>query len=286
MAFIEKLMLVGSKARLNFRSDLDFLCFKGLSISDRCRYLVRKYLALLTLRHHIFYLGSVLHYDNFWTPALLQHYPSEINRLSKIVPLAELRTVLDVGANLGQFAITLKRFFPQLEVSSFEPNQAIFSLLQANANAVSGWRVFPYAVGAQDETLALHYVPGKSCQGSFFQKNAALGLLRSEVVRTEVVVKNLSADFLRVCDLPQKFDLVKIDVEGAERSVLSGLTGVQWKYLYIECSSGREGSISEEEVVGILTLSSGMSVEVLDRTVPRKGEQTYDLVLVNRSFAT
>jgi hypothetical protein len=47
---------------------------------------------------------------------------------------------------------------------------------------------------------------------------------------------------LRKIGLPEEFDAVKIDVEGAEEEVLKSLKEIKFKYLIVEVSVRREGA--------------------------------------------
>jgi hypothetical protein len=39
----------------------------------------------------------------------------------RILPGLQLRTVVDIGANRGQFALCIRRLYPQAQIYSFEP---------------------------------------------------------------------------------------------------------------------------------------------------------------------
>jgi hypothetical protein len=67
-----------------------------------------------------------------------------------------------------------------------------------------------------------------------------------------VTLKPLDAEFLTKNCGGNYFRLVKIDVEGAERSVVEGLSNITFKYMYVEMSSGREGASSVEEFLELL----------------------------------
>lgn len=96
--------------------------------------------------HHsksIRYLGSVFHYDNPATPLNLQNYPYEVGHklLSHMTSMPS--SVLDIGANLGQFSVTLAHLCPEAQIDAFEPNPAVWAILTQNAN--DRIRCFNYA---------------------------------------------------------------------------------------------------------------------------------------------
>jgi hypothetical protein len=95
-------------------------------------------------------------------------------------------------------------------------------------------------------------VRGKSGQGSIYRENAAQGLLGGEVEETQSSFKVLNAEECSRLGLPSQFDLIKVDVEGAELEVLRSLGGISWRYLYAELSSGRHGGASAAEAQSAL----------------------------------
>ena len=56
-------------------------------------------------------------------------------------------TVLDVGANAGQFAIAVAKLFPKAVVHSFEPVPETFEVLQTNVSGLGNVTAYPLALG-------------------------------------------------------------------------------------------------------------------------------------------
>src|SRR5437879_176927 len=61
-----------------------------------------------------------------------------------------INCVLDVGANVGQYASQLRSFGYSGWILSFEPVEANFALLQRAASRDPKWRAFPWALGTVD----------------------------------------------------------------------------------------------------------------------------------------
>jgi FkbM family methyltransferase len=235
----------------NFSFDLRFV-FSSLpnySLRRRISYIKSKYRAILSESDRIDYLGTPIAYDNRFTPALLQTYPGEIRSLLRHLPQGSVKTVLDVGANIGQFAFTLKKFLPDVEIFSFEPNSDIYPLLKENATRFSKWNCFPVGLGLKAQRSAFFFVPEKSAQGSLFRENSTRHLTKTDVKAIEVELCKLDVVTLSKLGIPPAIDLLKIDVEGAEREVLSSLGDLKWKYLWIEISDNRSGAFSLENLI-------------------------------------
>ena len=71
-------------------------------------------------------------------------------------PIGGTWTVLDVGAGIGEFAISVAAAHPDSEVYAFEPAPDAFELLRRNIelNGVRNVRAFPWAFGCGTTTLA------------------------------------------------------------------------------------------------------------------------------------
>jgi FkbM family methyltransferase len=116
-------------------------------------------------------------------------------------------TVLDVGANRGEFSLfasTLAR-----QVIAFEPNPKMVSVLQRDIarNSVTNIRVEPFGLGNENSSAAL-YVPKHNSGEASFCDNGG---------------EQVTAKIRRGDDLGLAPNFIKIDVEGFEPLVLDGL---------------------------------------------------------------
>ena len=111
---------------------------------------------------------------------------------------------VDVGANIGYYLLLLARAVGSGgTVSCFEPDPENLVELERNArlNRLSGVRIYPAAVGAEDTTVEL--------RGGINSTVGAGGELHVSLVRLDSVVT-------------RPVDFLKIDVEGYEGHVLAG----------------------------------------------------------------
>ncbi len=137
----------------------------------------------------------------------------------------DVRTVLDVGANTGQFALAAQMVFPNAKVHSFEPLPGCFRVLQQRAARFPAVRVLNLALGEGAGNVAFNendYSPSSSVlpldqwHRSAFPEARAVRTVDVKMERLDTVAESLGiADPL----------LLKIDVQGYEDRVLRGGEG-------------------------------------------------------------
>ena len=135
-----------------------------------------------------------------------------------LVGLCELSAnFADIGANVGFYTTLASLVNPNLEIIAFEPNPSVYTTLRANLSLnESGKNVVCINSGLGDkETTENLFIPPKSgtAAGSLMNLHPEEGLQGS----IPVVIQTLDANYSHIA-----FDLLKIDVEGFELSVLRG----------------------------------------------------------------
>jgi FkbM family methyltransferase len=148
--------------------------------------------------------------------------PNEFAFLDRV--LAPDMTFIDVGANDGLFTLFAgRRVGPAGHVWSFEPSQREFIRLRRNMqlNDLGNVRTFQLALahchGQAEMKIADDEHSGQNTLGAFAYP---IDLVRRESVTTCRLDDLVQQDYLR------QIDIIKLDVEGAELSVLTGAAGV------------------------------------------------------------
>jgi len=138
----------------------------------------------------------------------------------------EIDTVLDIGANSGQFARELRQDIGYTDrIISFEPLGEVFKSLKAHAKGDQRWEIFNFAIGDADEKREIN-IAANSLSSSFLDilpthLNAAP---ESKYIGKEVIdIRSLDSMFERVCT-NSKNVYMKIDTQGFESKVLKGAT--------------------------------------------------------------
>lgn len=129
------------------------------------------------------------------------------------------RRVVDIGSNIGLHSILLNRC--GFEVRSFEPDPIHFELLQRNLAANDCTSVMPIdaAVSSEDGTMEFVRVLGNTTGSHLARsKPSPYGKLQRFPVNVE-----------SFASLVGWADLVKLDAEGHEKTILLATTREQWE---------------------------------------------------------
>jgi FkbM family methyltransferase len=129
-------------------------------------------------------------------------------------------TVLDVGANIGQFGTQLRAKGYRGRIVSFEPISEVYKTLAAKATSDRDWTTNNYALGAKSEQATIH-VSDMSVFSSILPSTSAATRFddAAAVARTETIEVRTLDD---ACRGVSGNVLLKIDTQGFERQVLQG----------------------------------------------------------------
>jgi FkbM family methyltransferase len=138
---------------------------------------------------------------------------------SKNLPKREdVKTVVDVGANVGASILFWRSLYPVARIYGFEPEPGNFEMLRRNTERLRDVHVFNEALGDATGEMKFIHSPGAGNEGgwSTYQRGAQGGekVVVLPVVRGEDRMKALGIT---------RIDVLKVDTEGAERLVLAGL---------------------------------------------------------------
>jgi FkbM family methyltransferase len=124
-------------------------------------------------------------------------------------------SIVDIGAGLGDFAVSVAKTHPRCAVYAYEPFPESFHLLNENLhlNQTNNVEAFPCAVGAASGSLQLHAVSAEAVQQTTI---AGTSTLESNAIQ----VKSISLDQVFLELGLARCDYLKMDCEGAEYSIL------------------------------------------------------------------
>lgn len=193
---------------------------------------------------------------------------SELWFLQQILEQLGVDCVLDVGANIGQYASELRGIGYTGYIVSFEPVASVFATLSREFASDAKWRGFQLALGAEAAELKIN-VPRLSVLSSLRPSLYAQKEMREEPVsmrRLDSLLPELQSE------LGVKRIFLKMDTQGFDLEAFEGSAGAR------------------ADIVG---LQSELSVQPLYENMPRydeslqayesEGFELYNLSVVGRS---
>jgi FkbM family methyltransferase len=127
--------------------------------------------------------------------------------------LPEVRTILDVGANIGFFSVAARARYPHATIHAYEPNPRVIPYLRSNTSPL-GIEIYSEAIGARDGFISI-VDTGDSNQARTSDDGAG-----------EIAQISLGKAIER---MGGSVDLLKVDCEGAEWELFRAVDA--WKHI-------------------------------------------------------
>lgn len=147
-----------------------------------------------------------------------------------------IKTIFDVGANIGQSAIYYATHFPKATILSFEPISATFRELQANVSQQERIKCFQLALGLQSDSIEVQLQSCSLWNSLWNSGHHSTG--------SKETVQVISLDGFLEQNKINHIDLLKVDAEGFDLEVLKGgknfLSLTNDIYIFIETTFLRE----------------------------------------------
>lgn len=137
--------------------------------------------------------------------------------IAKDLSKLPIKTVIDIGANVGKFSETCKKVFPYAKIYSFEPIKECYKMIN-----VKDGRIIPFnfALWDIDNKVDTFYLNTRDFETSSFLEYGKDNKTRNNSNIQEINV--LKRRFDKLSLKIQRPCFVKIDVEGGEDRVIKG----------------------------------------------------------------
>lgn len=154
----------------------------------------------------------------------INRYPNyDLRRRIRIVNQFDIDVLFDIGANIGQYGLEMRRLGYNNKIISFEPLSNAFKYLKKVTFKDKKWIINNYAIGNEDIksiiNIAANYV--SSSMLNMLPIHLANAPESKYIAQEEVEIKKLDSIFSSFCNDKDSI-MVKIDTQGYEKNVLDG----------------------------------------------------------------
>lgn len=209
--------------------------------------------------------------------------------ISRNLRNCKVSTVLDIGANVGQFGIDIRRYGFQGQIVSYEPVKISFDKLSKVAKKYEPWKTFQLGLGALESEYIINVSGNSGLSSSLLQMNE-LHLENfpdsATVFQQDVNISTIDTQ-LDVLDLRPQDILLKVDVQGFESEVLKGagqsLSKIPLCYLEVSIVPLYEGELPFLTILNQLSEHGHEVIEVFRGIKAASGELLQLDILTKRS---
>jgi len=147
----------------------------------------------------------------------------ELERRRKLLASLGVDLLLDVGANVGQYAREMRKLGYRGPIVSFEPMRSALGELEPLAAADGNWRVIPAGLSDAEGTAQLH-IAENSISSSILDMERLHAKIAptSEYISSEEIALTTLDDAMKALATDARRIWLKIDVQGLEDRVLAG----------------------------------------------------------------
>lgn len=166
------------------------------------------------------------------------HSLSSLELISGVKKISSsLGTIIDVGANKGQFAAASRLFFPNTAILCFEPHPLVFKKLENNVKDLTNILTFNTALGSEEKQLDF-LINDYDLASSFFKPSEIQILNFPNTINQKSIKVNVTRLDKLLINKIERPSLLKIDVQGFEFEVIKGSLGIlsQIDYILLEMS--------------------------------------------------
>ena len=147
----------------------------------------------------------------------------DLLRRVKIINTFQVDVLLDVGANNGNYATTMRNVGFSKKIISFEPQKKAFDELQKISEGDNLWQVNHFALGNEDGNSVIN-IAGNSLSSSILEmlpKHSDTAPESIYVEKENITIKKLDTIFNSIVSA-NDIVMLKIDTQGFEKNVLDG----------------------------------------------------------------
>lgn len=137
-----------------------------------------------------------------------------------------IKTIIDIGANEGQFIAEILTIFPDSEIYSFEPLEDCYKKLNSTFKNSKKVHTYNLALGEQDGEIVFSRSSASPSSSILRMNNLHKKLFPHTAGSSQQFVKIMRLDDVLKESVLQNIILMKIDVQGTEDKVIQGALNI------------------------------------------------------------
>jgi FkbM family methyltransferase len=151
-----------------------------------------------------------------------------------LTKITNIKTIVDVGANVGQFSLLLFNKFPTAKFFLFEPLKKEYLILRKIFKRNNNFIIKNLALGKKREFIKVNILKRRDSSSILHPTKNNKDIFNDNYITGNSIVKiSRLKDCINKINKPS---LLKIDVQGYELEVLKGTNLNQFSYIYLEGS--------------------------------------------------
>lgn len=140
----------------------------------------------------------------------------------------QVRTVVDIGANIGAFTLAARRVFARARVLAVEADPANLELLRCNCGQDDQVTIAPVAVLGDDCPRRVHLCRHQLNSGGAYVRELYQSQTPPFVDAAPIEIDCWPVHELLSCHGVDEIDVLKVDAEGSEVDIFTGLADHGW----------------------------------------------------------
>lgn len=146
----------------------------------------------------------------------------ELRVLQLLRQSGKVRTILDVGANIGEYTRIAAQLFPNARIHSFEPVERTFKILGSAVSNLPNVSIHAFGLSDQDADAEFFIQPKNLGVSSSLPRTGRLLNPSSEIAVERCLLRHSLAAVSKIG--LKSIDFLKIDTEGNDWFVLNGFS--------------------------------------------------------------